>query len=68
MLAPVCPFDQFTVQSLQTLPAVNVTLCPLHKLVLPPALRDGAEGAAPLVTATAFDATLTPQVLVFVAV
>jgi hypothetical protein len=68
MLVPVCPFDQFTVQPLQTLPAVNVTLCPLHKLVLPPALTDGADGLAPLVMSTAFDETLTPQALVFVAV
>jgi len=68
MLVPVCPFDQFTVQSEQTLEALRVTLSPAHKLVGPDALSVGAEGAAPLVTAMALEAGLVPQELFSVAV
>jgi hypothetical protein len=64
MLLPVCPFDQTTPEPV----AVRVTVAPLHRSVVLPAVMVGADGVAFVVTAIALDADDVPQLLDAVAV
>jgi len=67
MLKPVSPFDQFTVQSGQTLSAVSTTDSPEQNVVGPEAEIVVAAGVATMVIEMALELGLSPQMLLTIA-